>query len=153
MSDLSSRVTENRRLASGRSKPLMPRLERQTKKRNLVREFAHLSSGSRTDNAVQRRLRSLNSQSQASELSKLYSAQQGLSFFLGVGAGTSFVVRGVPAKSHRPGSARSATGPLWTAVPGTNSRTITAIGGAHSPLSRFTRGANTDRRDVPRTGG
>src|SRR5260370_5470249 len=72
--------------------------------------------------------------------------------FCGVGAGASFVVRGVPAKCRRSGGARSTTGPLWTAVPGTNSRTITAIDGAHSPLSRFARGANTDGFDVPRTG-
>src|SRR5579871_1950803 len=62
-----------------------------------------------------------------------------------------FVASGVPAKSRPPGSASS--GGVPTAVHATDSRAITAIGGAHRPLSRFTRGANTGGLDFPRTGG
>jgi NAD(P)-dependent dehydrogenase (short-subunit alcohol dehydrogenase family) len=61
------------------------------------------------------------------------------------------VVRRVPAKSHRPGSAGSAAGSVRTGVHAANPRRITAIGGAHRPLSRFTRGANTRGLDVPPT--
>jgi hypothetical protein len=46
------------------------------KKRNLLREFAHLSSGSCADKAGPLRFKSLNSQKRSSELSKLHTAQQ-----------------------------------------------------------------------------
>jgi hypothetical protein len=52
------------------------RLQRQTKKRNLLRELAHLSSEGRADKTVLLRFKSLNSQKHASELSKLHTAQQ-----------------------------------------------------------------------------
>jgi hypothetical protein len=52
------------------------RLQRQTKKRNLLRELAHLSSEGRADKTVLLRFKSLNSQKRASELSKLHTAQQ-----------------------------------------------------------------------------
>jgi len=97
---------------------------------------------------IERRLRSLNNQARASGFSKLHFASSHSVF-----AGVRVIVPSVPAESHRPGSASSGASAVPTAVHGTNSRTIRAIGGADRPLSRFTSGANTGGIDVPRTGG
>jgi hypothetical protein len=77
---------------------------------------SHLSSRSRMDMPLQRKLSSVNSQGRASELSKLYASQQALSFFLASVLALVLLLSAYPQSlvaQEQPGPLQTPSGPSY----------------------------------------